>query len=61
MTMMLVCGSVLVGSFRECREKFKFSAFVAALHVALRSVKAPPLITVATSGFLWLVRFSYAI
>jgi hypothetical protein len=32
---MLVCGTILVGVFHECTEKFKLAAAVSILHVAL--------------------------
>jgi hypothetical membrane protein len=32
---MLACGTILVGVFHECTEKFKLAAAVAILHVAL--------------------------
>lgn len=35
MTMMLVCGQILIGTFHECTEKFKLAAFVGYLHIVL--------------------------
>lgn len=35
MTMMLVCGQILIGTFHECKEKFKLAAFVGYLHIVL--------------------------
>ena len=35
MTMMVTCGAVLVGSFHECRNKFRLAAFMAFLHVLI--------------------------